>query len=122
MSKNVESTSANNKSFMIGLICVMIVVLAALLGYVVFNKVSSYQKSQKIVKDFRNVMQKEELSIIYYMHTGCKFCEMEEPVLERIAKDYDLEYLTIDSSKLTKKGNREIIDALDIEGRLFRRI
>ena len=117
MSKNVESTSANNKSFMIGLICVMIVVLAALLGYVVFNKVSSYQKSQKIVKDFRNVMQKEELSIIYYMHTGCKFCEMEEPVLERIAKDYDLEYLTIDSSKLTKKGNREIIDALDIEGR-----
>ncbi len=43
MSKNVESTSANNKSFMIGLICVMIVVLAALLGYVVFNKVSSYK-------------------------------------------------------------------------------
>lgn len=118
MSKdNKKENFTKSKTLMVGLISVMIVVLVALLGYVIFTKVSAYQEKKKTMQEFHETMESKELSVIYYMHTGCQFCEMEEPILEQIAKDYNFEYLKIDSSNLTKKEDTEIKDTLKIEGR-----
>ncbi len=118
MSKDKKKENLiKNKTLMVGLISVMIIVLVSLLGYVIFTKISKYQDEKKTMQEFREKMESKELSIIYYMHTDCHFCEMEKPILEQIAKDYDFEYLTIDSNKLTKKENNEVKDALKIEGR-----
>lgn len=106
-----------NKTLMTGLIIAMVVILLALIGYIVYEKVSDYQEEKKMMKEFHETLENDDLSIIYYMHTGCEFCAMEEPILERIADDYEFDYLTIDSSLLSKKEKQEVLDTLDIEGK-----
>lgn len=118
MSKNKETKNAkSSKSLLIGLISTMIIVLVALLIYILTSKVSTFNNKREMMNQYREALKSSELSLIYYMHTGCQFCALQEPILEQISKDYELEYVTLDSTKLSKKDNKEVLDTLNIEGR-----
>lgn len=102
-----------NKSLKIGLISAMTIILVALIGYIVVIKLSDYKREKQLMRDFNKYLNSEELSIIYYMHTGCPFCEMQGPILEQIAKDYNLDYLQIDSTKLFESDKNKIVKVLE---------
>jgi len=115
--KSNEASLPKNKSLMIGLVSTMILILVVLLGYVIVTKVDAYNERKKTMEEFREYVNQEEVSLVYYMHTGCQFCAMEEPILEQISMDYDLKYLTIDSNDLSGKDKNEVLNTLGIEGK-----
>lgn len=71
--------------------------------------------NSKIMNDFEKVFNSKERSVIYYASSQCSYCELETPILETIAEDYDMEYLYIDSIKLSKSQREEILKKLNIE-------
>lgn len=75
------------------------------------------KESIEIVNGFNKVYNSEERSIVYYSSSGCGYCELQTPILETIAKDYSLEYYSIDSSLLTKSQIEKITEILGIEGK-----
>lgn len=116
--KNKKTPIENrNSSLKIGLVCTLAIILIALTGYFAYTKISAYKLERKTMTDFNKSLNSEELSLVYYMHTGCQFCEMQEPILEQIAKDYNLTYITIDSKKISKSDDEKIVDILENEGR-----
>ena len=50
------------------------------------------------------------------MSSECGYCEMETPILEQIADDYNLDYLKIDATALSKDELSQVISELNIEG------
>lgn len=69
----------------------------------------------KIMADFEKYFNSKERTVIYYASSKCGYCELETPILETIAKDYDMDYLDIDSTKLTSEQREKILDKLEIE-------
>ena len=69
----------------------------------------------KIMSDFEKYFNSKERTVIYYASSQCAYCELETPILETIAEDYDMDYLDIDSTKLTKEQREEILEKLEIE-------
>ena len=70
---------------------------------------------KEIMDDFDEYYNSKSRTIIYYASSECGYCELQTPVLENIAEDYDLDYLYIDKLKLPSKQKKEIIKQLDIE-------
>ena len=77
--------------------------------------IQSKDGNSKIMNDFEKVFNSKERSVIYYASSQCSYCELETPILETIAEDYDMEYLYIDSIKLSKSQREEILKKLNIE-------
>ena len=69
----------------------------------------------KIMANFEKYFNSKERTVIYYASSQCGYCKLETPILETIAEDYDMDYLDIDSTKLTKEQREEILDKLEIE-------
>lgn len=115
--KKSEEALPKHNTLIIGLISVMIIILAVLLVYIIITKVNAYNDRKKLMDEFRKYVSSDELSLVYYMHEGCQFCAMEEPILERVADDYNLEYLKIDSNDLRGKNKTEVLNRLGIEGK-----
>ena len=76
----------------------------------------NYLQAAKTVKNFDKTFASSEKKMVFYARKSCYYCQMQKPILKNIAKDYDLEYLNIDTDKLTKKQINHIIDKLGIDG------
>ena len=72
-------------------------------------------ESNEIMKEFNYNYNSDERKVIYYSSSECGYCKMQTPILELIAEDYDLEYCSIDSTKLSKKQANIVLDKLGIE-------
>lgn len=72
-------------------------------------------ESNEIMKEFNYSYNSDERKVIYYSSSECGYCKMQTPILELIAEDYDLEYCSIDSTKLSKKQANIVLDKLGIE-------
>ncbi len=116
-SSKIKGNSTKSNVFLIGLVVILSIVLVALLGYIGVTKYKEYKGSIKLMKSFHEYMEKDDISIIYYNRDGCEWCELETPILEQIVSDYDLDWLSIDYSKLTKKSRKEVVNTLEIEGK-----
>lgn len=117
-SKKVKKDENNKKysTFQLSFIILLTGLLFALCGIFLIKEISTFVEQKKYMDDFYDVYESEELSIIYYSAEGCGFCEMQKPILDQIAKDYDLEYLNVVKTKLTESQNKEIMEKLGIEG------
>lgn len=97
---------------------VFAVVLATLALYKeVIPTIENSKESNKIVKNFYEKFESEERQLIYYAKEECDYCKLQTPILEEIAKEYDLKYYYIDSDKLTKSDVKRITEELDIENK-----
>ena len=103
----------------LGLLIVAAVLLVAIAaGFVIHdNKVNNDKGDNQTsaLKDFYQYYNSDELKVIYFMRTGCSWCEKETPIIKTIAQDNNLDYYTIDASKFTKNQVKEIIGKLGIE-------
>ena len=101
----------SNKQKNIVLLVISIVLLLVIIGGAVYSAISS----DGIMKKFNKYYNKNENTIIYYASSQCGYCAMQSPILETLAKEYNLDYLDIDSTKLTSSQRETILEKLGIK-------
>lgn len=92
-----------------------IVAVLLIVGFIFTVIQQGNSDGAKIMRDFEKSFNSKEKTVIYYASSECGYCELETPILETIADDYDMEYLYIDSTKLSKEQREEILKKLEIE-------
>ena len=113
--KNVEKKQKKYNTLQLGFIILLAVSLFSLCIVLLIKEISGLVEQKRIMDEFNEYYESDELSIIFYSAEGCSFCEMQKPILDQIAKDYKLEYFDLDKTKLTEKQKKKILDKLDIE-------
>lgn len=98
-------------SILSGIMAVLLIV-AFILGLINQSK----SGDSKIMKDFESAFNSKKRTVIYYASSECGYCELQTPILETLAEDYDIKYLDIDITKLSSNQKKEITDKLNIEG------
>lgn len=73
------------------------------------------KEASEIMEKFDKYYNSNEKEIIYYASSNCSYCELQTPILESIAEEYELDYYQIDSSKLGSKQKSEVLEKLNIE-------
>ena len=77
--------------------------------------VISSKESTEVMKGFTEVYNSKDREIIYYSSSTCGYCELQAPILELIAEDYELDYYKIDSNVLSNSHRKKIVEKLSIE-------
>ena len=106
-------SSQKKKSIII--VAFLTILLIALIAILVISKLPSKQ-AKITVENFYKYYNSKELKVIYYASSECGYCSLETPILESIAEDYDIDYLYVDSSKLSSEQRKLVTSKLDIEG------
>lgn len=75
------------------------------------------EETNEVMKEFNEQFNSNERTVIFYASSTCGYCELQKPILETIAEDYDMEYFEIDAATLGAKQRNEIIEKLEIEGK-----
>lgn len=99
---------------------VLSVICLVLIGFLVVdtlkeNGTIASEETNEIMKEFNEQFNSKERKVIYYASSSCSYCELQKPILETIADDYDMEYFEIDSATLGTKQRNEILEKLEIE-------
>ena len=99
---------------------ILIVIALVLIGILVVGKLQdngtiSSSESKTIMKNFNKYYSSKKKTVIYYASTECGWCSLQTPILETIAKDYDMDYVYIDTAKISKSEKEEIAEKLGIE-------
>lgn len=100
-----------NKSKNIVLLIISTVALLVIIGGAVY----SLFFNKGFMNKFNKYYNRNENTIIYYASSQCGYCAMQTPILETLAKQYDLDYLEIDSIKLTTSERNTVLEKLGIE-------
>lgn len=79
------------------------------------NGIIGSKESSEIMEKFNKTFNSKEIEVIYYHSTGCGYCELQAPILELVTEDYDIDYLSVDSTLLGVNERQKVLDALDIE-------
>lgn len=125
MKKNIEEIKEKNmskekKKTIIFTVILAVIALALIVCFVFMelrqNGIIGSIESAEIMKGFNENYNSKNRKVIYYARTGCGACELQKPVLETVAEDYDIEYFSIDSIELSRTQRNEIIKKLEIEG------
>ena len=96
-----------NKTGLIVLLGILLIIVGICIFYQVNNKekdtTSNYstEESNEIMDNFYKYFNSKKTKVIYYASSTCGYCSLETPIMEQISKDYDMDFLHIDSSKLT---------------------
>lgn len=96
-----------------------IAIIALIIGMIVTGdkKVTTKNKnSLEILDSFYKYMGKDKEAVIYYGSSTCSYCSLQTPIMKQIKEDYDMDYLYIDATKLSKSDQKEILKVLDVEG------
>jgi len=111
----------NNKNKKTIIFTVILAALAIILiGVFAFvelrnNGIIGSADSSEIMKEFNTNYNSKDLKVIYYASSTCGYCELQKPILETIAEDYDIEYFSIDSNELSAKQRKDVLSKLGIE-------
>ena len=101
---------------------VLSVICLVLIGFFVVDLLKQNgtivdKETNELMKEFNEEFNSKERTVIFYASSACGYCELQKPILETIAEDYDMEYFEIDSATLGAKQREEIIEKLEIEGK-----
>lgn len=111
---------SNEKKKTIILTAVLVFICLALIGFLIVSELKENgtivgNETNELMKEFDKKFNSKDRTVIYYASSGCGYCELQTPILETIAEDYDMEYFEIDSSILGTKQRNEILEKLGIE-------
>lgn len=68
------------------------------------------------MKKFYDYYEREEPTLIVYASTQCGYCVLQEPIVERIAELYDIDYLYMDITQLSSAEVSKVGELLDCAG------
>lgn len=118
---NQDLEEKTNKKGLVVLLAILLIVVGICIFYQIDNKDKetttqvSTEESNEIMDNFYKYFNSKNSKIIYYASSTCGYCELETPIMEQIEKDYEIDYLYIDSSKLTKSDREKMLKELEIE-------
>jgi Thiol-disulfide isomerase and thioredoxins len=68
------------------------------------------------MKEFYEYFESEELTLIIFASSQCSFCVAQKPIVENIAKDYDIKYLYMDYLELASQAEVDkVVEELKLE-------
>lgn len=102
----------NKKNILMYILTVVITFILVVAAMYFIN----LSKARKIVKNFDNAFAANEKKMIFFARKSCYYCQLQKPILKEIVKDYNLEYVDIDTDLLSEKQKKHIMDALNIDG------
>lgn len=97
------------------IVSVLSIVLLALISLLIIEKLPS-KEATRTVANFDKYFNSKETKVIYYASSKCGYCSLETPILKTIAQDYDVDYLYIDTVKLSNDQRKAVLKKLNIEG------
>ena len=103
-------------------VLILVIVLAGIGNMNTSVKSSSKKESAERntstenLKKFYEEFDSEDLNVIFFASATCGYCTLEKPIIENIAKDYNISYYPIDASTLSQEELNEIVKALGIRG------
>lgn len=110
-----EKTAKKYNTFQLGFIILLTTLLFVLCTVLLVKEISGIIEQQKLMDEFYEYYESDDVSVIFYSAEGCSFCELQKPILEQIARDYELDYLDLDKMKLSNSQKEKILEKLDIE-------
>lgn len=117
--KKEESKPKESKIGLIIILTILLVIVGICLYYQVDNKNSNVkvdmEESNELVDEFYKYYNSKKIKVIYYASSTCGYCSLETPIMEQISKDYSIDYLHIDSNKLSSSDKNKILKELNIE-------
>ena len=123
----IESKEVNqleettNKKGLMFLLALLLIIVGVCVYYQLDNKEKtsntevSEKESNQIMDNFYEYFKSKDAKIIYYASSTCGYCSLQTPIMEQIDKDYDIDYLYIDSSKLTTSDRETVLKELNID-------
>jgi len=110
----------NNKTVLIAALTILLIIIGVCVYYQLDNKEKnnsevSESESSEILDNFYEYYNNKKAKIIYYASSSCGYCKLQSPIMEQIKEDYDIDYLDIDSTKLTNSDKETILDKLGID-------
>ena len=120
MSKEVKKEMSKEKKKIIIFTVSLAVIALILMICLIFIELRGMgilgsSESTKIMKEFNYNYNAEERKVIYYASSTCSYCEMQKPIIELIAEDYDIDYYAIDSNELSNSQRDIVLEKLGIE-------
>lgn len=88
-----------------------IVCFVALIAFGMFQ--SSISKS-KMMKKFTDAYASSEEKLVYIGRPGCGACTSFHPTLEKVTKEYKINYVDINTDSLSESQVRTIVDNLGL--------
>lgn len=79
------------------------------------SSISNHENSE-IIDSFYKYFNSNEAKVIYYASKTCYYCSLQTPIIEKIARDYNIDYLKIEVSELKMEDRQKIISELKING------
>ena len=91
-------------------ILVVIGVIAAFVALIAFGMVQTSMSRSKMMKKFTDAYASSEEKLVYIGRPGCGACTTFHPTLEKVTKEYKIEYVDINTDNLTESQVRTIVD------------
>lgn len=118
-----NNDNQGNKTVLVVLLAILVIIVGVCLFYQIDDKNKdkgettevSEVESSEIMDKFYEYFNNKDAKIIYYASSTCGYCELQTPIMEQIDKDYDIDYLYIDSTKLTKDDQEKMLKELGFE-------
>lgn len=96
-------------------ILVVIGVIAAFVALIAFGMVQTSMSRSKMMKKFTDAYASSEEKLVYIGRPGCGACTTFHPTLEKVTKEYKIEYVDINTDNLTESQVRTIVDNLGLD-------
>ncbi|MCI8545447.1 MAG: thioredoxin family protein [Bacilli bacterium] len=96
-------------------ILVVIGVIAAFVALIAFGMVQTSMSRSKMMKKFTDAYASSEEKLVYIGRPGCGACTTFHPTLEKVTKEYKIEYVDINTDSLTESQVRTIVDNLGLD-------
>lgn len=81
-------------------------VSAAMIGKIEFNKIS--------YSEYKEILESEELEIVYVGREGCGYCQIFEPILGQIQNDYSIKFNYLDTDTMTQENYEDLATTADV--------
>ncbi len=96
-------------------ILVVIGVIVAFVALIAFGMIQASMNRSKMMKKFTDAYASSEEQFIYIGRPGCGACTTFQPTLEKVTKEYKINYIYINTDQLKESQVRTIVDNLGLD-------
>lgn len=96
-------------------VLVVIGVILAFIALIAFGMIQASLERSKMMKKFTDAYATSEEILIYIGRPGCGACTTFHPTLEKVTKQYKIDYVDINTDHLKESQIRTIVDKLGLE-------
>ena len=101
--------------FIIASIVILVLLMLYVIGSMVFDVIGKTKTSNKIVSEFNELYESDEVEIVLFASPTCKWCKQFVPILDELSKENDFKYYYFDMTEVFDNEFDKIEEKLDLE-------